>query len=107
MRAAGIQPIVGCTLAVNLNEGHDESGSVAANIGENSGPNTASLALIAKDRVGYANLMELSSRAFLDNGDTQTPHISRTLLKSHSDGLIVLTGGPEGPIDKAIHINAS
>ena len=103
MRASGVQPIIGCTLAVNLEE-EKEPSKPGAGIGlENTGIKTSSLALIAKNEAGYGNLMELSSRAFLDNGETQVPHVTRQLLIDHSSDLIVLTGGPEGPVDKALH----
>ena len=106
MRAAGIQPIIGCTLSVQLTEVDDDNGfgghAGAGNGSDRADSQMASLALIAKDRVGYGNLMELSSRAFLDNGDSQVPHVGRAFLEAHSEGLIALTGGPEGPVDKAL-----
>jgi len=103
MRAAGVQPIIGCTLNVQLNEIKDENGFGAGQGNDGAGSEFASLVLIAQNRIGYGNLMELSSRAFLDSGDGQVAQVSRASLIAHCDGLIALTGGPEGPIDKALH----
>ncbi len=97
MAKAGIQPIIGCTLAVDIGEregpGHQKGGGLET---------YPSLALIAQNEKGYAGLMKLTSSAFLDVEPGQTPHIGVDLLARHADGLIVLTGGPEGPVNEAL-----
>ena len=60
------------------------------------------LALLAKDAEGYANLMRLSSRAWLDSADTAEPHVPLALLEALSAGLICLTGGPAGPVEPGV-----
>ncbi|WP_245431088.1 DNA polymerase III subunit alpha, partial [Rhodoplanes roseus] len=60
------------------------------------------LVLLAAREDGYRNLMRLNSRAFLETPSTEAPHIDLDWLEGHSDGLIALTGGPDGPLDKAI-----
>lgn len=104
LKGAGIQPIVGCTLAMSFEEalsGQQETAeefSVAPKEPEICG----SIALIAKDENGYENLMALSSTAFKENADTGAVHVTLGDLKAHAQGLIVLTGGPDGPIDLAL-----
>ncbi len=48
--------------------------------------------LIAKNYVGYKNMIELSSKAYLENNDNYQPHCSIDDLIKHSEGLIVLSG---------------
>src|SRR5207244_8830700 len=99
----GIQPIIGCTLKVDL------AGAPAEAALKPQGQNLRhlpSLALLAKNATGYQNLMKLSSRAYLDSGDAE-PHVPLELLESHHQGLICLTGGPAGPINEALVQNQS
>jgi DNA polymerase III subunit alpha len=96
---SGIQPIVGCTLAVDFGD-HEQ--------GSRHGPQPAHmrvlprLVLLAADEEGYRNLMQLSSRAFLETPSDQPPHIKGAWLDAATAGLIALTGGPTGPLDSAI-----
>ena len=46
--------------------------------------------------------MKLSSQAFFDPAEDEAPHIEIERLEAHGAGLIALTGGPDGPIDKAL-----
>ena len=48
--------------------------------------------LIAKNYVGYKNIIELSSKAYLENTDNDQPHCSIDDLNKHSEGIIVLSG---------------
>jgi DNA polymerase-3 subunit alpha len=94
----GIQPIVGCSLAVDF--GDLDHGSRA--------PTSPSLrtfpriVLIAARAEGYRNLMRLTSRAFLDHPAHEAAHLKLDWLEGLTDGLIALTGGPAGPIDRAV-----
>jgi DNA polymerase-3 subunit alpha len=76
---AGIQPIVGLALDVK------GEGGVAG-----------VLALYAQNNAGYANLMRLSSAAFLDTAGNEEAHVPFTSVLEHAEGLIVLTGGGDG-----------
>ncbi len=116
--AAGIQPIIGSTLALSFAsparaDGRGPAASPCGRNGENgTAPGEASderkqasdgeIALLAKDETGYRNLMALASRAYLDHAETHEPHVTLALLAAHAEGLIALTGGPEGPIDRAL-----
>jgi DNA polymerase-3 subunit alpha len=48
--------------------------------------------LIAKNYVGYKNIIELSSKAYLESTDNDQPHCSIDDLNKHSEGIIVLSG---------------
>ncbi len=48
--------------------------------------------LIAKNYVGYKNIIELSSKAYLENADNNPPHCSIDDLIKYSEGIIVLSG---------------
>jgi len=102
LASSGIQPIVGCAIAVDFEEA--AAGDAPGFTGK-SGPGKPqhrALVFIAKDAQGYANLMRLSSAAFLDCGDVEKPHVKLGLVAEACGGLIVLTGGPDGPIDSLI-----
>jgi DNA polymerase-3 subunit alpha len=95
MAASGIQPIVGCALAVDFGDLEAGSRSVLA-------ASPARIVLLAARESGYRSLMRLNSRAFLETPIHQTPHIKFDWLQGETEGLIALTGGPEGPISMAI-----
>ncbi|UWR01892.1 DNA polymerase III subunit alpha [Ruegeria conchae] len=84
---AGIQPIMGCQVDLTY---------VQAQPGEKPKA-PAPLVLLAQSEVGYENLMKLSSCLYVDKGG-QLPQVTLDELSKHSDGLICLTGGPDGPV---------
>jgi DNA polymerase-3 subunit alpha len=92
----GIQPIVGIELAIDFGDGAE-----LAPRGAELGPCVASIVLLAKDEAGYRNLMHLASRAWLDPAPGDLPHVPLARLEIRSDGLIALSGGPKGPLDRA------
>jgi DNA polymerase-3 subunit alpha len=87
--AAGVQPIVGCQIALDYDP---------AKTGEKPRP-AATVVLLAQNEAGYMNLMKLNSCLYL-RGDGSLPHVTLGELADHSEGLICLTGGPEGPVGK-------
>ena len=97
MASAGVQPIIGCKLAIEM----ESSG------GDDVRPNNTlqalpSIVLLAKNEVGYSHLMKLSSSAFLENSQDSAPHIKWHQLVDWHQGLICLTGGPDGPVNHAL-----
>ncbi|HZA01144.1 MAG TPA: PHP domain-containing protein, partial [Hyphomicrobiaceae bacterium] len=105
LAAVGIQPIVGAAVAIGFQEKSLEGsgpGLPQSRIGAN---HDGLIALYAMDEAGYANLMKLVSRAHLGIADTEGPHIKLADLARYTHGLIVLTGGPDGPIDGALRGN--
>ncbi|GAB4072449.1 DNA polymerase III subunit alpha [Ancylobacter sonchi] len=97
MAGAGIQPIVGCSLAIDFG---DQAGRGPAHA------QRPRIVLLAADETGWGHLMELVSRSYLDTADDGAPHIKSDWLEAHHAGLIALTGGPSGPIDKALALGA-
>jgi DNA polymerase III subunit alpha len=98
----GIQPIAGCTLALGAVE-------AAQSVPKRNGNGTSTaesligaIVLLAKDELGYANLLQLTSAAFIDHSDEGQPHVTMDELAARNAGLIALTGGPEGPIDRLL-----
>jgi len=88
----GVQPIVGCSLAVNFaDEPPVRAGAAPLPLPR--------VVLLAATEAGYRNLMQLTSRSFMEGSDSEDPRVQLAWLAEHSDGLIALTGGPAGPID--------
>jgi DNA polymerase-3 subunit alpha len=94
----GIQPIAGISLAVDFADAPAGDAKPATARAHHDGL----LALFAMNDAGYANLMKLASRAHLGTADTETPHVKIADVIAHAAGVIALSGGPDGPIDRAI-----
>ncbi|GFE63384.1 DNA-directed DNA polymerase [Litoreibacter roseus] len=88
---AGVQPIIGCQV--------DLAYETAAP-GEKTKP-PAPVVLLAQNEAGYENLMRLNSCAYLDKGG-DTVQVTMAELVQYSDGLICLSGGPDGPIGRLL-----
>jgi DNA polymerase III subunit alpha len=95
MAGYGIQPIVGCELAVDF-------GDVDPNARNTQMSAPARIVLLAARERGYRSLMRLNSRAFLETPVHQAPHLKFDWLKDNVEDLIALTGGPDGPISLAL-----
>ena len=93
MASAGIQPIVGCALAIDFAD-HDQQRTVNATYPR--------IVLLAARETGYRSLMRLNSRAFQETPSNEPPHLKLEWLDGETDGIIALTGGPGGPLDMAI-----
>jgi DNA polymerase-3 subunit alpha len=88
-KESGVQPIVGCALPVSsIGEGPPERWA-----------KTPTIVLLAQNEQGYLNLSELSSAAFLDSDGVDEPAVPWRQVEEKSDGLILLSGGPDGPVD--------
>jgi DNA polymerase-3 subunit alpha len=99
---ARIQPIVGCTLSLSFApeaESRPDSGELVKHI------NHGRIALLAKNASGYANLIKLSTEAYRYGADSGEAIVTISHLALHQEGLIALTGGPDGVIDRAIAAN--
>ena len=87
-KEAGVQPIVGCALPViGIGEGRSERWA-----------RTPTIVLLAQNEAGWRNLMTLSSAAYLEPAGDE-PSVSWDTVVAHAEGLILLSGGPDGPID--------
>src|ERR1700722_9826018 len=88
-KEAGVQPIVGCALPVTgIGEGPPERWA-----------RTPTVVLLAQNQAGYLNLMALSSAAYLDIEPTDEPGVPWNRVMERAEGLILLSGGPDGPVD--------
>ena len=89
---AGLQPIIGCELHVETEQ--PEPGKRP--------PPPATLVLLAQNRQGYENLMELSSSAYIDSDPGTLTHVPLKRFERLAGGLICLTGGADGPLGRLI-----
>ncbi|MFD0987259.1 DNA polymerase III subunit alpha [Methyloligella solikamskensis] len=97
MSGEGVQPIIGCSLSVNLDPPKPPTPGAEPDRVLPDGR----IALLAKSELGYRNLMRLSSEAYIAGAESGTLVVTREQLAEHSEDLIALTGGPDGPIDSA------
>ncbi|MFV0292322.1 MAG: DNA polymerase III subunit alpha [Paracoccus sp. (in: a-proteobacteria)] len=82
-RDEGVQPIIGCQITLEL--------------GGQAGPVLA----LAQNHEGWLNLMALSSCLYLRK-DGQPVYVTEDELATRSAGLILLTGGADGPVGRLI-----
>src|SRR2546423_9792957 len=94
MAGYGIQPIVGCELAIDFGDQDPNA--------RNSLATPSRIVLLATRERGYRSLMRLNSRAFLETPVHQAPHIKFDWLEGDAEDLIALTGGPDGPVSLAL-----
>ncbi|HWF78531.1 MAG TPA: PHP domain-containing protein, partial [Caulobacteraceae bacterium] len=88
-KEAGVQPIIGCALPVSgIGEGQAERWA-----------RIPTIVLLAQNETGWRNLTELSSAAYLDVGPTDEAHVPWDRIVAHAEGLILLSGGADGPVD--------
>ncbi|MEJ2374574.1 MAG: DNA polymerase III subunit alpha [Pseudolabrys sp.] len=99
LSGAGIQPIIGCALAIDF--GDTEPSLRNANGNGNHAPRQRIVLLAAREQ-GYRSLMRLNSRAFLDTPAHEPPRLKLEWLEGETDGVVALTGGLGGPLDLAI-----
>ncbi|MBM3597764.1 MAG: DNA polymerase III subunit alpha [Alphaproteobacteria bacterium] len=93
---AGVQPIIGCQLAITREDGERApSGPAGAHTPDQ-------LVLIAQNQEGYGNLMKLVSRSFLDTPSGLTSQVRLAELAGACAGLIALTGGPAGALGRLL-----
>ena len=84
----GVKPVLGCEVYVADDRRAQAKGY-------------AHLTLLAETNEGYANLIKLSSRGYLE-GYYYKPRVDWELLEGHADGLIALSGCLSGRVCKAL-----
>src|SRR5262249_30013398 len=94
--AAGIQPIIGCEIALMRN-GAAEDGRLERGLAE-----TDRIGLLAQKQGGYRNLLSLVSRSYLWSEVPTEPAITRSDLAQANEGLLCLAGGPRGPVGRLL-----
>ena len=96
MAGAGIQPIIGCCLAIDFGDEQRDPRN-PAHIRK-----LPRLILLAAEEAGYRSLMRLNSRAFLETPANEQSHLKFDWLNGETNGLIALSGGPHGVLDLAL-----
>ncbi len=94
----GLQPIVGIQLTVDFGDG----ASLGGRPHEQRELGRGSIVLLAQSELGYMNLMDLGSRAWLDPESGDTPHVLLRQFAGATEGVIALTGGPTGGLDRLL-----
>jgi DNA polymerase-3 subunit alpha len=92
----GIQPIIGCALAIDFGDTDNGARNGNAQIERQR------IVLLAASEAGYRSLMRLNSRAFMESPPNEPPRLKVECLEGETDGIIALTGGPGGPLDMTI-----
>ncbi|MFP5296258.1 MAG: PHP domain-containing protein, partial [Alphaproteobacteria bacterium] len=88
-KEAGVQPIIACALPVT-------------GVGGRAAERWArcpTVVLIVQNEAGWLNLCALSSAAYLEAGPMDEPGVAWERVVERSEGLILLSGGPDGPVD--------
>ena len=88
MKGAGIKPILGM-------EGYIHNGDT---LDDRSTKQRFHVCLFAKNKVGYENLMYLSSKAYID-GFYYFPRINKKELREHSEGIICTSACLQGEVN--------
>ncbi|WP_426709010.1 DNA polymerase III subunit alpha [Cetobacterium sp. SF1] len=84
---AGIKPIIGTEAYISEFEMEKKEGR------------NFHLILLAKNEIGYKNLMKISSQGFL-NGFYYKPRVDKKFLKEHKEGIIALSACMQGEISR-------
>src|SRR5436309_7910626 len=91
----GVKPIIGCEVYVAPGSRLEKKTSSGGRDVYNH------LVLLAKDEVGYRNLIKLATAAHLE-GYYYKPRVDKELLAAHKDGLIALSGCLASEIPESI-----
>lgn len=90
----GVKPIMGCQFYFR----NPDSDDVLKSKGRIVEPDK--IILLVMNAEGYGNIMKLMKTAYLDGRPYEKPQICFKDLEEHHAGLIMLTGGVEGPIGR-------
>jgi len=90
-KANNIKPIIGCEVYVATRSRFDKDPKLDKK--------RYHLTLLAKNEVGYHNLIKLCSLAHLEGFYTK-PRVDKELLKKYSEGIIATTGCAASPVNR-------
>ncbi len=93
MRTKGVQPIIGCQIAIQ----REDSGVLGG-----AGLASDWLVLLAQSEQGYGNLLDLVSRSYLNSAAEDSPQVALADLETRNAGLIALTGGVGGAVGRLL-----
>ncbi len=78
----GVQPIIGLTIGV-MRDGTDDRGQMHR---------PDHVTLLVQNEAGWRNITKISSIGFLESPENEDPQVTLDVIKSHAEGLILLTG---------------
>jgi DNA polymerase-3 subunit alpha len=97
-KAAGIKPIIGVDFFLAPRTRHDKE--------HRTDEHTTRLVLLAKNIVGYRNLIHLVSKGYME-GFYYRPRVDRELLEKYREGLIAILPSIDGEHARAIRDGAT
>jgi DNA polymerase-3 subunit alpha len=101
--ACGVKPILGSEMyqarKSRFDRDEEERSGPSKNEWEQRGP--YHITVLAKNKIGYHNIIKMSSKAFTD-GYYVKPRIDHDLISQHSEGIIVLSGCLNGEVAQAL-----
>ena len=98
LRQVGVQPIIGCQLALTMTQAALRQGGGKGI----SASGRDAVVVLVQNGAGYANLLRLLALAYgLDDAQSD-PRVALADLCTYADGLILLTGGPDGPVGRLL-----
>jgi len=93
LAGAGVQPIIGIQQSF-------DAGDFGLHLARAERP--PSIVLLAQSAAGYQNLLKITSDAFLRSASEDGPCAALSWLDGRTDGVICLTGGYDGPVDRLL-----
>jgi len=100
--AKGVQPIIGCQLAVKRDVDETTQTGAGAHRNGNGNHTPDQLVLLVQNETGYRNLLELVSAAHLESDAASMPCVPLSAFDEANEGLIALTGGPAGGVGRLL-----
>lgn len=102
-KAVGVKSILGSEFyqarKTRFDRDEEERSGPSKNEWEQRGP--YHITVLAKNNIGYHNIIKMSSEAFID-GYYVKPRLDHELISMHSDGIIVLSGCLNGEVSQAL-----
>jgi len=92
----GIQPLIGCELALDFGETEDRVQERNQDRGQFG---KGGVVLIATDERGFGNLSRLVSKSYLEGENGRAAAKLSWLDREKLSGILCLSGGPEGAVD--------
>ena len=94
LASAGVQPIIGIEINVATRVGQVD--------GRGKPPSLGKLVLLAQDEAGYRRLMALATQSYLQSASETEPGVRLEDVCGRTEGLICLTGGLDGVLDRPL-----
>ncbi|MBW8882187.1 MAG: PHP domain-containing protein, partial [Asticcacaulis sp.] len=92
---AGVQPIIACAMPVK-----GIGGALS-----DKWARLPTVVLLAQNEQGWLNLTKLSSIAYVESDGYSEPHVTWDQIAAHAEGLLLLSGGVDGPVDPLFRQN--